>query len=797
MANKVVAVTLTARTAAYVTQMAAAAKATAGVGTAAGTAAVAAQPLDRSLRNTARATGILNPKLIGPAGLVFGLKSVVGQAKDFEDQFAMVRKTMQESDDVLDQVALNIREIATELPVTTRELNEIATVAGQLGIAAEDVSGFTETMAKLSIATNLTAEGAAIDFARLSNIMGKPIAEVEELGNVIVHLGNNMAAQETEIMEFAKRIAGVGTQMGMAEHEIMALSAALPALGLRAEMGGTAITRIMVEVNAAVTEGTEKLGIFAQTAGMSAEGFAEAWRADPAQTLMDFTAGIGRLSDEGVDAFETIADLDLSMIRTQDTALRLAGGTEVYANAMSLANSEMDDQVALQTEIDKRLRTTESQWKILKNNVKEFALEVGGPLNEALGEMLRLMNELSQSDRGFWGSFVDGATLRNVGPGDSNPAAFWQELFGTEDIRDDPDRMGMGAYLSALGDAMALWFTGDITDFEAPRPERFQAALEQPFGLADYEEDFLRLNGQLGGTQRAAEGASEAISAMEASLEAAAKGAEIAAEGLANYIDQKQRAVDPVYNLMSALDDVEAAQKNYNDTQNDSEATQRDVENAAVDLHRALETLESAAIDGDLSFAEFDRRLDHWVATGRLTATQADLIRERVKGAREEGERYDGEYVANMIAHTETAEERLRRVANLIASIPSRIATSVFVDSSAYNAAMGRVQTGQPIHTGGYIHPDGSLQRFHSGGMVGAGLKRDEVPAILQTGEMVLSRGQVREMGAAFSSARESMARGGDGSSLVGTVNIHTTDPQQAADEMRHQLRIRQLQGAY
>jgi len=95
----------------------------------------------------------------------------------------------------------------------------------------------------------------------------------------------------------------------------------------------------------------------------------------------------------------------------------------------------------------------------------------------------------------------------------------------------------------------------------------------------------------------------------------------------------------------------------------------------------------------------------------------------------------------------------------------------VFVDSSAYNAAMGRVATGQPIHTGGYIHPDGSIQRFHSGGMVG-GLKQDEVPAILQTGEMVLNRNQVAQIGAAFSNAREAFspstpARGHDGATAT------------------------------
>ena len=765
MANKVVAVTLTARTAAYVAQMGAAAKATAGVGAAARGAAVAAQPMGRSLRNAARATGILNPKLIGGAGLVFGLKSVVGQAKNFEDQFAMVRKTMQESDEVLDQVALNIRELATGLPITTRELNEIATVAGQLGIAASDVSDFTETMAHLSIATNLTAEGAAIDFARLSNIMGKPIDEVRELGNVVVHLGNNMAAQETEIMEFAKRISGVGTQMGMTEQDILALAAALPALGLRAEMGGTAITRIMVEINKAVTEGSEKLDIMAATAGMSAQEFAAAWRSDPADTLMEFTAGIGRMSDEGADAFATIADLDLSMIRTQDTALRLAGGTAVYAEAQRLANFESERQEAVQIELDKRLNTTASQWAIFKNNVREAAIEMGGPLNTALKETLKLLNEGVRED-----GFLKTLFLPNFQRPGEEQSIFSDltDLFGWR--RDE----GFGT-----------WFTGDVfgqttannhEDLDSHMAAMRAQATQYVTGLLEMAAASDHAASKNLALQQAIEGVTDPLLRAEAaswdtstatlslveSLQAAAESSVIAAEGLENYIDWKTRAVDPVYNLMSALDDVEEAHAAYNDTLDENGDVTAESADAAVEYHRRLEALEAAAISGDLSFSDFDRRLQHWVKTGKMTSTEADLIRQRVQGAREESERYDGQYVANLIAHTETAEERIRRVRNLIASIPARIHTSLFLDASSYNAAVARVaRTGrmEAVHTGGYVHPSGKIQKFHSGGMVG-GLRQDEVPAILQTGEMVLSRYQVGQIGAAFAAGTKPKSSG-------------------------------------
>lgn len=756
MANKVVAVTLTARTAQYVAQMGAAAKSTAAVGTAAGGAAVAAQPLDRSLRNAARATGILNPKLIGSAGLVLGLKSVVTQAKDFEDQFAMVRKTMQESDDVLDQVALNIRDMATDMPITTEELNRIATVAGQLGIAADDVSGFTETMAQLSVTTNLTAEGAAIDFARLSNIMGKPIDEVHELGNVVVHLGNNMAAQETEIMEFAKRIAGVGTQMGMAEHEILALSAALPALGLRAEMGGTAITRIMVEVNAAVTEGTDKLGIFAQTAGMSAEEFAAAWREDPSGTLMAFTAGIGTMSEAGVDAFETISDLDLSMIRTQDTALRLAGGTEVYAEAVRLANEETEKQSAVQEEWDKRMQTTASQIDIFKNKVREMALEVGMPLNTALGDTVRLVNDI----------------LTGLRDDD------WDRLLFRWDQDNNPDTVGNRARGGnrAAGTEMLLdlgYRQEDIDNFY--------------FGLERAREATLEFGGHMDrmpSTMRRAREATAEFGGHMDRMPRTFADAQESSDGWTSSLGQNVDALDVLREEMAAS---EAMSNRLTEAFELLAGVNISAERAAIRVAEGFDNLtETLSENGDT----LDRNTEKGRENELAIMSQADAIMDEIKRRHEQGESigqvmaaYDNhiEKLRDVMREAGFSEDAIESYIDMLGLTPEQVRTTIVVDDFAsqtiedYIRRLGRVprrittqlrteariggslagnQSGiGDLHTGGYVHPSGQIQKFHSGGMVG-GLRHDEVPAILQTGEMVLSRSQVSQIGAAFSNAQ-------------------------------------------
>lgn len=87
--------------------------------------------------------------------------------------------------------------------------------------------------------------------------------------------------------------------------------------------------------------------------------------------------------------------------------------------------------------------------------------------------------------------------------------------------------------------------------------------------------------------------------------------------------------------------------------------------------------------------------------------------------------------------------------------------------------AGGLVKAGIHNATHQTHHQGGWIQRFHSGGWPLGG---DEVPAVLQTGERVLSRREVSNMGGP--AGVESAARGRGGM----VVNIHTLDSQSFQD---------------
>ena len=110
------------------------------------------------------------------AGVGAGLTAAAGAsakaAMDWETAFTGVKKTVDDTTEGYAQLEDELRGLATTLPTTHQEVAAVAEAAGQLGVAREDIVGFTKTMIDLGESTNLTADEAATQIAQISNVMG-------------------------------------------------------------------------------------------------------------------------------------------------------------------------------------------------------------------------------------------------------------------------------------------------------------------------------------------------------------------------------------------------------------------------------------------------------------------------------------------------------------------------------------------------------------------------------------------------------------------------------------------------
>lgn len=314
-------------------------------------------------------------------------------AKSFESAFTGVKKTVEETaNTTYPELEEAIRSMAKEIPSSVEEISKVVEIAGQLGISADDVMQFSRTMIDLGNTTNFSAEEGAMAMAKFLNITGTAPDMVDELGSVIVHLGNNMATTEADIMNMGFRLAGLSSITTMSADEILALAATLSSLGIKAEAGGSSVTKIISEMNSAVAKGGKELETFAKVSGMSMSAFSEAFTGNTTDALFAFLGGLTSIEEQGGNTLLTLESIGLSNVRVRDVLLRTSQATDLYTNALTMSNEAFSDFDALSKEANLRYGTTESRLTILKNTVNDLAISFGQKL---LPEVNRVATELT------------------------------------------------------------------------------------------------------------------------------------------------------------------------------------------------------------------------------------------------------------------------------------------------------------------------------------------------------------------------------------------------------------------
>lgn len=325
---------------------------------------------------------ITKPLQVVATGLAAGGVAAAKFAIDFEDNFANVEKTVDGTPEQLEEVRQGIIDLTTTgidgrnaIPQTTAQLTELAAAGGQLGIETENILEFTETMAQMGTATNLAGEEGAKTLARFMNVTGTSQDKVKNLGSAIVDLGNNFATSESEIASMAMRIGSTGSVVGISAQDILGYSTALSSLGMEAEAGGSAVSRIWMDMQSAVASGGETLTEFAKVSGKSSEEFAAQWKKDASGAFLDFLTGLSKSEDQ----VKALSDLGFNNIYDIQALQRLASqeGIGLVTEALQRSNTAWEENIALQEEFDAKAETTASQIQITKNNLVEAGRSIG------------------------------------------------------------------------------------------------------------------------------------------------------------------------------------------------------------------------------------------------------------------------------------------------------------------------------------------------------------------------------------------------------------------------------------
>lgn len=805
----------------------------------------------------------ISPALIGAGGVAYALKETIGAAVEWESAFAGVKKTVTGTPEQLQAIGDGIRDMSKDIPTASSDLAGIAESAGQLGIETDNVLEFTRTIADLGETTNIVGAEGATQLARFANITQMAQSDFDRLGSTIVDLGNNFETTEGEIAEMATRLAGAGSTVGLSEADILGLATAVSSVGIEAQAGGTAFTRVLIDMQEAVDTGSAKLGTFAEVAGMTTEAFAAAWENDAAGALDAFITGLGEVEESGGSVTGVLDDLELSEIRVSDALRRTSGNADGLTDALKTGNDAWEKNTALADEAAQRYETTEAKIQMAKNAVGDLAVSIGDDLLPVIADGVTGLVEFFETEPPDWagkgqnwgeifaGGFREG--FQNAGLVDEEiPVKVRPEMdFGEDGTWQvvDPFVIQVEPGFGEVGG----WTEGLPTPIVTPEVDwsRIEAGTDvldtvgqaAADAIEPAEEAFQGLEARTPDWSRIEDGTGVmdglATSFEDSGLAAGGAGDEyeIANEHLENYLDTQRAAVDPMFALNEAFQARVDADRDYADAQQavleveqdlsdaryaateavtavsdaetalqearesgDKEAiteAERNLEQArrdSADANRSVtgtqekltrteeeaveaswavieaqEELERQAVAGEISFEQFDAKLQGWVDSGKITAEQADETRDRVKLLREENEEYTGNYEASLEADTKqahreieaaqaradrykdgkyegmfyaditNAEYSIDRLRGMIGNIPTSITTKATVSYSSQGEAVLNVPGRGRLLIGD--------NQSHDGGWAGEGsphdgmVKPDEIPTVLQSGEFVVARG--------------------------------------------------------
>jgi TP901 family phage tail tape measure protein len=408
--------------------------------------------LDSAINSVVPGLGALGVAAIAAGGAlaVVSLRAAI----DFESSFAGVRKTVDATEAEFKELEKAFRDMATEIPVSVQELNRIGEAAGQLGIQKENIIDFTRTIADLGATTDLSSNEAATALARLANITQMSQDQFDELGSTVVALGNNLATTESQIVNMALRLAGAGSQVGLTEAQILSFAAALSSVGIRADAGGTAISRAFISMANAVASGGDQLEKFAEVANMTTEEFVKAFEEDAARAMISFIEGLDRISESGGNVFATLEEMELGEVRIRDALLRAAGAGDLFNESIELGNKAWMENTALTEEAEKRYSTTSSQLKTLGNSLFDIAITIGDLLLPIFNALLSVVKTFTDAVRGLLGALdaLSAGIAENIEKMDESEKASLRMAGGMIDV--DAEITKVEENVEVLGDVL-------------------------------------------------------------------------------------------------------------------------------------------------------------------------------------------------------------------------------------------------------------------------------------------------------------------------------------------------------
>lgn len=317
--------------------------------------------------------GTLASSATAVAGTIRGLAD---PAIKFESAIADVRKVVDfDTPEQFKEMGNDILKLTRTIPMAGEEIAAIVAAGGQSGVARENLLGYAKDAATMGVAFDMAAGDAGEAMATMANVLGKPITEMAQFGDVINHLSDNANSKAKDIVNVITRVGSDTRMLGLSENQAAALGSTFLSMGKAPELAAQAVkgmSSAFLQLKAGAHEKELK------KLGFTTKSFAVAMNKDAQGAISSFIEKVKKMPKD--KQYPLLAKIFGKQYA--DDMLLLAQNTGEYNRQLGLlqetdANGNLKYIGSMQREFENRSNTTENKLTKLKNSLTEIAEKIG------------------------------------------------------------------------------------------------------------------------------------------------------------------------------------------------------------------------------------------------------------------------------------------------------------------------------------------------------------------------------------------------------------------------------------
>ena len=323
-------------------------------------------------------------------GIGFAVREGIDVLTEFDESAADMAKTLNITQDAAKALSMELINIDTRTSID--ELQKISAIGGQMGMSANEVVGFTESIDKLNVALGDEFTGGAEEITReiggLRNVLtdfktDDAAADILKIGNALNVLGAAGNATSPVVTDFAKRISGIGVPLGLTTAQILGTSTALQELGVNSEKGGTAVGKILQKMT------TDVKG-FAKLAGKPVDEFTKMLNDDMFGAFQEVLKGSKQFEGDSVGLGKKLEELGLTGSGTSEVFLKLGGNIDLMTEKTNLSAEALKNTESVTAEFNTKNDTLSATIEKSINKIKAQILA----FNSSTGVADKLKNAI-------------------------------------------------------------------------------------------------------------------------------------------------------------------------------------------------------------------------------------------------------------------------------------------------------------------------------------------------------------------------------------------------------------------